>query len=235
MDNKHEFGRPVFSDNHEFMGADLWRIFRIMSEFIDSFEELNSMNSRMIAVFGSARTAPDNPWSLEATKLASLLVESDYGVITGGGPGIMGAANQGAHEAGGESVGLNITLPMEQHANPHQTRSLHFRYFFTRKVCFLKYAMAVVVFPGGFGTLDECFEVLTMVQTHKINRVPVVLVGKEFWTGLIHWLEKTMLAHGMISASDLKLFKLVDTAEEARDYLLECHRFGGQGTVIGGM
>ena len=235
MDHKHEHNRPTFSDNHEFMGADLWRIFRIMGEFIDSFEELNKLDSRMIAIFGSARTAPENPCAMEAKKLGELLVEAGYGVITGGGPGIMDAANHGAYDAGGESVGLNIALPMEQNTNPHQTRSLQFRYFFTRKVCFLKYAMAVVVFPGGYGTLDECFEVLTMVQTHKINRVPVVLVGKEFWGGLIHWLEHVLVKDGMISPDDMKLFKLVDSAEEARDYLLECHRFGGQGTVIGGM
>ena len=166
-------------------------------------------------------------------KIGKLLVEAGYGVITGGGPGIMGAANEGAAHAKGVSVGLNIELPMEQHPNKHQTKSLSFRYFFTRKVCFLKYSIGVCVFPGGFGTMDEFFETLTMVQTHKINPVPIVLIGRSYWQGLIDWLKNIMLSEGMISAPDLDLFSLVDTAEEAVNYMQNCHRYGFRWSVVG--
>lgn len=221
-----------FTDNREFIVADSWRILRIMAEFVESFEDMNDANFKLISIFGSARTKPDEPAAMAAKKLAAMLVEAGYGVITGGGPGVMQAANHGAFEAGGDSIGLNIELPKEQQPNDFQTKSLEFRYFFTRKVCFLKYSLAVVVFPGGFGTLDEFFETMTLIQTRKINRVPLVLVGKDFWGSLVEWLEKTLLAQGMISADDMKLFKLVDTAEEALEYLLECHRYGSRGTVI---
>ncbi len=230
-----------FADNHGFIGCsnergsigvDSWRIFRIMSEFVDSFESMSDLPDKMVSIFGSARTPLDAPEAQEARKLAGMLVKAGYGVITGGGPGIMGAANLGADEAGGVSVGLNIELPMEQHPNPHQTKAISFRYFFTRKVCFLKYSLALIVFPGGFGTLDEFFETLTMIQTRKINRVPVIMVGPEYWNGLLEWVKGTMLTEGMISAEDLKLFKVVSTADEALAYLQECHQFGWQGTVI---
>lgn len=225
-------GRVEFVGNQDFLMVDSWRVLRIMSEFVDSFETMNELPAKMVSVFGSARTKPDDPFYQEAQKLAKLLVESGYGVITGGGPGIMGAANEGASLAGGESVGLNIELPMEQHPNPHQTKSLNFRYFFTRKVCFLKYSVGVCIFPGGFGTMDELFETLTMVQTHKINPVPLVLVGREYWGGLLTWLEKVMLAEGMISKGDLNLYTVVDTAEEAVEYIVNCHRYGFQRSVV---
>ncbi len=220
-----------FSDNHGFIASDSWRILRIMAEFINSFETMNSLPLKMVSIFGSARTDEDAHDAKEASKLASLLVKNGYGVITGGGPGIMGAANQGAHDAGGPSVGLNIELPKEQRPNSHQTHSLSFRYFFTRKVCFLKYSLAVIVFPGGFGTLDEFFEVMTMIQTRKINRVPLILVGKGFWKGLLEWFRHTLAERNMIAPEDLSIYKVVDSAEEALAYLLECHRYGYQCTV----
>lgn len=225
-------GEFQFQDNHEFLNVDSWRVLRILSEFVDSFESMNELPRKMVSVFGSARTKPGTPLYEEAQKIGKLLVEAGYGVITGGGPGIMGAANEGAAHAKGVSVGLNIELPMEQHPNKHQTKSLTFRYFFTRKVCFLKYSIGVCVFPGGFGTMDEFFETLTMVQTHKINPVPIVLIGRNYWQGLIDWLRNVMLPEGMISAPDLDLFILVDTAEEAVNYMLNCHRYGFRSSVV---
>jgi len=218
-------------NNHDFMPVDSWRILRIMAEFVDSFETMSQMPERLVAVFGSARTPEDEPEFKSATELGKLLVENGYGVITGGGPGIMGGASKGAFEAEGKSIGLNIELPMEQHPNHYQTTSLSFRYFFVRKVCFLKYSTAIIVYPGGFGTLDEMCEVLTMVQTKKINRIPIILVGKEFWGGLLHWFKNTLVKNKKIAPDDMDLFHLADTAEEAVDYLLQCHRFGFRTTV----
>ncbi len=218
-------------NNHDFMPVDSWRILRIMSEFVESFEDMSQLPERLVAVFGSARTAEDNPDFKSACALGKLLVENGYGVITGGGPGIMGGASKGAFEAGGKSVGLNIELPMEQHPNHYQTNSLSFRYFFVRKVCFLKYSTAIIVYPGGFGTLDELCEVLTMIQTGKINRIPVILVGKDFWSGLLHWFKNVLVKEKTISPADMELFHLVDSAEEAVSYLLMCHRFGFRTTV----
>lgn len=217
--------------NHDFMPVDSWRILRIMAEFVESFEDMSQLPERLVAVFGSARTPEDHPEFKSAEELGKLLVENGYGVITGGGPGIMGGASKGAFEAEGKSVGLNIELPMEQHPNHFQTISLSFRYFFVRKVCFLKYSTAIIVFPGGFGTLDELCEVLTMVQTGKINRIPIILVGKEFWSGLLHWFKNNLVKAEMISPEDLDLYHLVDSAEEAVEYLLSCHRFGFRTTV----
>lgn len=217
--------------NRDFFPADSWRILRIMAEFVESFDTMAHCSEQMVAVFGSARTPEDSADYEAARKTGRLLVESGYGVITGGGNGIMGAANRGAFEAGGTSIGLNIELPMEQHPNQYQTTALSFRYFFVRKVCFLKYATAIIVFPGGFGTLDEFAEVATMVQTHKINMIPIILVGKKFWSGLVHWLEHTLAEEGTISQSDMSLFHVVDSAEEAVEYLKQCHRYGVRGTV----
>ena len=225
-------GTVQFPDNHEFLNIDSWRVLRILSEFVDSFESMNELPLKMATVFGSARTKPGTPLYEEAQKIGKLLVEAGYGVITGGGPGIMGAANEGAAHAKGVSVGLNIELPMEQHPNKHQTKSLSFRYFFTRKVCFLKYSIGVCVFPGGFGTMDEFFETMTMVQTHKINPVPIVLIGRNYWQGLIDWLRNVMLAEGMIGKEDMELFTLVDTAEEAVNYMQNCHRYGFRCSVV---
>ncbi|MBQ7394139.1 MAG: TIGR00730 family Rossman fold protein [Lentisphaeria bacterium] len=231
-DEKLLNGRVEFIGNQDFLNVDSWRVLRIMAEFVDSFETMNELPAKMVSVFGSARTRPEDPFYQEAQKLGRLLVEAGYGVITGGGPGIMGAANEGAVQAKGESVGLNIELPMEQHPNRHQTKSLNFRYFFTRKVCFLKYSVGICIFPGGFGTMDELFEALTMIQTRKINPVPVVLVGKEYWNGLLAWLKDSMLSNGMIAKGDLDLFITVDTAEEAVEYMMNCHRYGFQRSVV---
>ena len=219
-----------FAYEQEFVSADSWRIFRIMAEFVESFEAMSEEKQNLVSVFGSARLKPDDPWTQEARKLSTLLVRNGYGVITGGGPGVMGAANVGAWEEGGHSVGLNIELPAEQNPNQFQTRSLSFRYFFIRKVCFLKYSTALFAFPGGFGTMDEVFESLTMVQTGKINRIPIILVGKEFWSGLVQWMRDTMQKNNMIGDEDMELFKIVDSADEAMAYLLECHRFGARST-----
>lgn len=226
-------GTFQFPDNHEFLNIDSWRVLRILSEFVDSFEAMNELPLKMASVFGSARIKPGSPLFEEAQKIGRLLVEAGYGVITGGGPGIMGAANDGAAKAKGVSVGLNIELPMEQHPNKYQTKSLSFRYFFTRKVCFLKYSIGVCVFPGGFGTMDEFFETMTMVQTRKINPVPIVLIGRDYWQGLIDWLRNVMLREGMIGEDDMALFTLVDTAEEAVNYMQNCHRYGFRSSVVG--
>lgn len=213
------------------MQGEPWRIFRIMAEFVESFETMSDQDN-LITVFGSARTSPEDRMYQEAEKLGSELAKHGYGVVTGGGPGIMEAANKGAKAAGGVSIGLNIELPMEQTPNPYQNLSLDFRYFFVRKVCFLKYTYGVIVFPGGFGTMDEFFESITLVQTNKINRIPTILVGKEFWQPMMDLIQEVLLKNNMISAEDTQLFRLVDSADEAVQYLLDCHRFGHTSTVI---
>ena len=215
----------------DFTHEDPWRIFRIMAEFVDSFETMADQGP-LIPIFGSARIKPDNPYYQSAEKLAALLVGKGYGVLTGGGPGIMEAASKGAYEAGGKSVGLNIRLPMEQHPNKYQNVSLDFRYFFVRKVCFVKYAVAIVAYPGGFGTLDEFSEAATLIQTNKINHVPLVLVGRKFWQPMLDWFRNTMLLEfGAISPDDMNLFTLVDTPEEACSAIVKIHRHGIHGTI----
>jgi uncharacterized protein (TIGR00730 family) len=192
-----------------------WRVFRIMAEFVDTFETMARLGSS-VSVFGSARTQPGTKYYALAEQCARKLAEHDYAVITGGGPGIMEAANKGAYEANGTSVGLNIALPMEQEPNPFQNVELDFRYFFVRKVCFVKYARGFVIFPGGFGTMDEFFESLTLIQTLKTAPFPVVAIGTEFWGGLIDWMRNTMLReHGNIDADDLTIFHLTDDIDEA--------------------
>ena len=218
-------------DNRDFMPAESWRILRIMSEFVESFDRMGSAEQLHVSVFGSARTPAGSKYYDSAEELGKRLVQAGYGVITGGGPGIMEAASKGAFEAGGRSVGLNIELPMEQYPNPYQNESLSFRYFFVRKVCFLKYSSAVIVYPGGFGTLDELSEVLTMVQTGKINMIPIIFVGTEFWGGMVKWFKEQLAADGMISPGDMELFKVVDTAEEAVRYLEDCHRYSRHSSV----
>lgn len=218
-------------ESPDFTREEPWRIFRIMAELVDSFETM-AKQGPLISIFGSARTKPDDPWYQDAVKLANMLAAAGYGIMTGGGPGIMEAANKGAHERNGISVGLNIKLPMEQHSNPFQTTSLDFRYFFVRKVCFLKYSVGCVVYPGGFGTLDEFSEVLTLIQTKKIRKVPLVAVGKKFWTPLMEWFRQTLLADGMIHERDLDLFQVVDTAEEAYQHIRKVHSGGMTTTVI---
>jgi len=186
----------------------------MQSEFIKGFDELSEL-SPCISVFGSARTNKEDKYYIEAIKLSELIVKNGYGVITGGGPGIMEAGNLGAYGKNGKSIGLKIELPFEASANDYIDKLVTCRYFFTRKVFFLKYSQAFVAFPGGFGTLDELFETITLVQTGHMRRVPIVLVGKDYWKGLVQWIKKTMLEDGKISKKDLDLFKVVDTAEEA--------------------
>lgn len=195
---------------------DSWAIFKIMGEFVNGYEKMSRIGP-CVSVFGSARTKPEDPYYKLAENVTRRIVESGYGIITGGGPGIMEAGNKGAHLAGGTSVGLNIDLPFEQHDNPYidADKNLNFDYFFVRKVMFVKYSQGFVVLPGGFGTLDELFEALTLIQTHKIGRFPIILVGTEFWGGLVDWIKDTLLKKaGNISPDDLNLFALVDTPDE---------------------
>jgi uncharacterized protein (TIGR00730 family) len=202
-------------------GENAWTMFKVMAEFVDGFEKLNSIGP-CVSIFGSARTKPDHPNYKKAVDIARRFCEEGYGVITGGGPGIMEAGNKGAKVHGGTSVGLNISLPFEQHHNPYidADKSLDHRYFFVRKVMFVKYAQAFVVLPGGFGTMDELFEVLTLIQTEKITRVPIVLMGVSFWTGLSEWFRAQMLeTEHTISAKDFDLFHITDDVEDAVNYV----------------
>ena len=198
---------------------DAWQVLRMQSEFIKGFDELSELTP-CISVFGSARTDRDDKYYKEAVKLSELIVKNGYGVITGGGPGIMEAANAGAYGNDGKSVGLQIELPFEASANMFIDKLVTCRYFFTRKVFFLKYSQAFVGFPGGFGTLDELFETLTLMQTGHLRILPIVLVGTDYWKGMIKWIKKTMIEDGKVSKEDLNLFKVVDTAEEAMEYIL---------------
>ncbi len=191
-----------------------WRIFRIISEFVDAFEELSDI-SPAVSVFGSSSVGPDSPIYQTGVQVGKLLADNGFSVITGGGPGCMEAANRGAFEAGGKSVGLCIELPKEQAANEYLNLKLDFRYFFVRKVSFVKYAMAYVVLPGGFGTMDELFEALTLIQTQRIKPFPVILIGSDYWKDLSSWIKKTMLKNGMISNQDLDLFQIMDDPGEA--------------------
>ncbi len=195
---------------------DLWRIFRIMSEFVDGFETMSELGPA-VSVFGSSRTEPGAPYYDLAVQVARHLVEHGYGVITGGGPGIMEAANKGCQEAGGDSVGLNIVIPHEQIANPYvdSDKLINFDFFFVRKVMFSKYAQGFIVLPGGFGTMDELFEALTLIQTGKATRFPVVLLGTDYWGGLVDWIKAKLLNEGNISPEDLDLFHLLDEPAEA--------------------
>ncbi|WP_092468910.1 LOG family protein [Winogradskyella thalassocola] len=200
---------------NEIKTNDSWAIFKIMGEFVNGYEKLSKIGP-CVSIFGSARTKPDHKFYKLAEDVATQIVEHGYGVITGGGPGIMEAGNKGAHIAGGTSVGLNIELPFEQHDNPYidSDKSLDFDYFFVRKVMFVKYSQGFVVMPGGFGTLDELFEAITLIQTHKIESFPIILVGTEFWGGLLEWVKTTLLDAGNISEKDLDLIHLVDTPDE---------------------
>jgi len=200
---------------NEIKTNDSWAIFKIMGEFVNGFEKM-SVIGPCVTIFGSARTKPGDAYYELAVNVSKKVSEAGYGIITGGGPGIMEAGNRGAHLAGGTSVGLNIDLPFEQHDNPYidDDKSLDFDYFFVRKVMFVKYSQGFVVMPGGFGTLDELFEAITLIQTNKIGRFPIILVGTVFWQGLMDWIRNTMLEAGNISPKDLDLIKVADTAEE---------------------
>lgn len=205
---------------------DSWGIFKVMSEFVNGYERLAKLGP-CVSIFGSARTSPDNPYYQLSEDIAFDLTQKGFGIITGGGPGIMQAGNKGAQAGGGKSVGLNIDLPMEQEPNPYidQDKNLDFDYFFVRKVMFVKYSQGFVVMPGGFGTLDELFEALTLIQTYKIGRFPIVLVGKKFWGGLLDWIKTTLLeAENNISAKDLELFQIVDTADEVVEIIDDFYR-----------
>ncbi len=197
----------------EFTHTDTWRVFRIMGEFVEGFDDLATL-TRGVSIFGSARTSPDDPDFAAAEETAALLVRAGFSVITGGGPGIMEAGNRGAFQAGGISVGCNIELPFEQKPNPYQTLSLKFKYFFVRKMMFVKYSQAFIIFPGGFGTLDELFESLTLIQTHKIRDFPVVMFGTRYWGGLMDWIREIALQEGKVSEHDLQLLHLTDSPAE---------------------
>jgi len=213
--------------SHAFTKEDPWRIFRIMAEFVDSFETL-SRHSPAVTIFGSARLPRTDPYYKAARTLGRELAKSDLAVITGGGPGIMEAANQGAAHAGGKSVGLNIELPHEQAGNRYVNVPVHFHYFFARKVCFAKYSVAFIFMPGGFGTLDEFSEIITLVQTERIPRFPLILFGKKFWSGLVQWMQAQMRGqNNFIGPDDLKLFTVTDDPQEAVRVVLDyLHRVG---------
>ena len=200
----------------ETITKDSWMVFKIMSEFVAGYEKMAKIGP-CVSIFGSARLKPDSEYYQMAVDIAEKITEIGFGVITGGGPGIMEAGNKGANQGGGKSIGLNIELPFEQHFNPYIDKgySLDFDYFFVRKVMFVKYSQGFIVMPGGFGTLDELMEALTLIQTHKIGKFPIVLVGSKFWGGLLDWFKTTLLENGMIAEEDLNLFRVVDKAQDA--------------------
>ncbi len=235
--------------NDKLYAEDPWRVFRIMSEFVEGFEEMSQVGPA-VSVFGSARTRPGDRYYEQARKLGAILAKRGFAVITGGGPGIMEAANRGAYEAGGKSIGLNISLPHEQVSNPYTNIEMDFRYFFARKVMFIKYACAFICFPGGFGTMDEFFEAMTLIQTEKVDPFPVILFGKAFWGKLAGWMDNVLLRrHHTINPKDMDLFLMTDSLRDAakaieKGYELQCSRrakpvrFGhrrptGEGTVVG--
>jgi uncharacterized protein (TIGR00730 family) len=205
---------------NEIQSQDSWQIFKAISEFVEGYDKLAKIGPS-VSIFGSARTKSTNKYYKLGEEIAEMLVEKGYGVITGGGPGIMEAGNKGAKQKGGKSIGLNIVLPFEQVPNKYVDidKSINFDYFFARKVCFMKYSQGFVVMPGGFGTLDELFEALTLIQTKKIGRFPIVLVGTEYWGGLMDWIKTTMLEEKNINVEDLKLINLVDKAEDAVKFI----------------
>jgi uncharacterized protein (TIGR00730 family) len=209
-------------ERRDFRSTDTWRVMRIMGEFIEGFDNLATVE-RGVSIFGSARTAPDDPQYLAAQETARLLALAGFSIITGAGPGIMEAANKGAKEGGGRSIGCNIELPFEQGANPYVDTLVNFRYFFVRKTMFIKYSSAFIIFPGGFGTLDEAFEALTLIQTGKIYQFPVVLFGRHYWAGLLRWLQSRVLAERKISPGDMDLMLLTDDPAEAAHAVIEAY------------
>ncbi|MFI5218429.1 MAG: TIGR00730 family Rossman fold protein [Bacteroidia bacterium] len=214
--------RKAFTDKdwQEVRTEDTWQIFKIMAEFVEGFEKLSKIGP-CVSIFGSARIKTDNKYYKLAEEIAFKLTKEGYGIITGGGPGIMEAANKGCHTAGGKSVGLNIELPFEQSANPYidPDKLIMFNYFFVRKLMFIKYAQGFVVLPGGFGTMDELFEALTLIQTRKIGKFPIVLVGRDYWAGMYEWIKVRVLEEKNINEDDLKLFTLVDTSDDAVSHI----------------
>lgn len=220
QEQEHALERALYTD---FTHTDPWRVLRIMSEFVDGFDELSQIPPS-VAIFGSARAKPDDPSYIAAVKTATLLAKAGFGIITGGGPGIMEAGNKGAQEGENLSIGCNIELPFEQGPNPYLDISLDFRYFFVRKTMFVKYAEAFVIFPGGFGTMDELFEALTLIQTRKVNHFPVILYDSQYWAGLINWIRDTMLASGKVSPGDVGLLMLSDDPEEICRLVIEAYQ-----------
>lgn len=219
------------NEAHAFIKEDPWRIFRIMAEFVDSFETMAKIGPA-VTVFGSARTPSRDPYYRKTVQLAKKLGKHDLAVITGGGPGIMEAANKGAAAGGTRSVGLNIELPFEQQPNPHANVPVHFHYFFSRKLCFVKYSFAFVFLPGGFGTLDELYEVITLVQTRKIPEVPLVLLGRKHWSGLLRWMKNTLEKNALIGPDDLDLVTVTDDPDEAFEVIMDyVRRVGPSDTV----
>ena len=204
-----------------FFQTETWQVMRVMGEMVDGIDRLATLGPA-VTIFGSARTKPDHPQYEDAVQTAKLLGEAGFNIVTGGGPGIMEAGNKGGHDAGVTSVGLNIQLPFEQHLNPYTDIEMEFRYFFTRKVMLTRTAVAFVIFPGGFGTLDEMFEALTLIQTGKLKNFPIVLFDTSYWGGLVAWIKNTLLAEGKISAADMDLFMLTDSPQEACDFIVRC-------------
>ncbi len=198
---------------NDFKTGESWRLFKIMGEFVEGIDALHKLGPA-VSIFGSARTTPDHPYYKKAYELAALFARNDFSVITGGGPGIMEAANKGATDEKADSIGLNIFLPFEQNPNPFATTQIEFKYFFVRKVMFLKYAQAFIIMPGGFGTLDELFETITLIQTKRIRKMPIILVCTEYWEGLVDWIKQRLLADQMISEADMSLFHMLDDPEE---------------------
>jgi uncharacterized protein (TIGR00730 family) len=198
---------------NEMAASESWRTFHIMAEFVEGFEALGKYHPS-VSIFGSTRVEPGDGVYKKAEQIGRLLAENGFGVITGGGPGVMEAANKGAASAGGNSIGLNIEIPSEQKPNPYANVTLRFRYFFVRKVMFVKYAVAYIILPGGFGTMDELFEAVTLIQTHKIKPFPVILVGSNYWSGLLGWIKEVVLKDGNISSSDLEILQLIDEPAE---------------------
>ena len=216
----------------EFTHTDTWRVFRIMGEFVEGFDELATL-TRGVSIFGSARTRNDDPYYHAAEETAAQLTRVGFAVITGGGPGIMEAANKGAFEAGGLSIGCNIELPFEQYSNPYLTRGLKFKYFFVRKMMFVKYSLGFIIFPGGFGTLDELFEALTLIQTKKIRNFPVVLFGSDYWQGLIDWIRDWALKEGKVTEEDLRRLHVTDSPAEVVQIIINSQgSLGGENSII---
>ena len=210
----------------ELQAESSWKLFKIMAEFVEGFEKMNKIGP-CVSIFGSARTKPDHKYYKMGVELAEKFTKEGYGIITGGGPGTMEAANKGAKQAKGKSVGLNIDIPMEQFSNEYvdKDKLITFNYFFVRKVMFIKYAQAIVLLPGGFGTMDEMFESLTLIQTLKIERVPIVLIGTSYWTGLVNWLKDVVMAEeGNIGPNDLDLFLMTDSTDEAVKYVADYYK-----------
>ena len=222
----HPYLPGMNGDSNHFIREDPWRIFRIMAEFVESFESMSKVGPA-VTIFGSARTKPADPFYKATVALGQKLAKEKFAVITGGGPGIMEAANKGAAQAKGKSVGLNIELPHEQAGNRYANVPVQFHYFFARKVCFVKYSMGFIYLPGGFGTLDEMFEVLTLVQTGRITRFPLILFGKRYWSGLFKWMESTLEEQRLISPGDLDLLRVTDDVDEAVDIICDYRRLIG--------